>query len=212
MRLDLTGAVFGRLTIDSYFGLSKDKRTLWNCSCSCGNKKVASRHELRSGDTKSCGCLRIEMTRARSSTHGKRGCNEYKIWLSMKDRCLNKNANNYNNYGGRGISVCDEWGKSFSAFYADMGRRPSLSHSIDRIDNNGNYTKNNCKWATRREQNNNRRETIFVEYGGARLCLSSMCEKTGINYHCAQQRLHKYKWSVFDTFSKPVGIARNFKK
>ena len=210
--MDLTGMEFGRLTVYAYSGKNKSGINLWACKCSCGNNTIVSRHELRSGDTNSCGCLRREVSKNRFLTHGKRYSKEYQIWLSMKDRCLNKNNISYSNYGGRGIKICDEWISSFEKFYQDMGQSPGKEYSIDRIDNNKFYSKENCKWSTRHEQSNNRRVTIIVEYMGEKLPLSDMCVKVGISYECARQRINKYGWSVFDTFSKPVGQARNFKK
>lgn len=129
--------------------------------CSCGNKKVLRRGKVRSGKTKSCGCLqnenRVIMGKNRKS-HGesKPATPEYLAWFSMKRRCINKNHKGWKNYGGRGIYVCDRWKHSYENFLADVGRRPSPHHSLDRINNDGIYEPGNCRWATAIEQNNNR--------------------------------------------------------
>jgi hypothetical protein len=133
------------------------------CKCDCGNEKIISINSLRSGKTKSCGCLHIEAIKnaKHSITHGKSYVSEYSIWSDMKKRCFNKKSTHFNHYGGRGITVCEHW-LVFENFYKDMGPRPSKKHSLDRVDNNGNYQPNNCRWATKREQNLNKRHKIGI--------------------------------------------------
>jgi hypothetical protein len=210
--LDLKGQKFGRLLVLEYNGKNKSNCNMWLCKCDCGNIVSVSRHELRCGDTKSCGCIKSEVASRRFFKHGKRYYNEYHTWLSMKNRCINKNSVGYSNYGGRGISVCEKWVNSFEEFYNDMGPRPVGDYSIERINNDGNYEPSNCRWATSHEQSNNRRVTIFVEYNGIKLPLSDMCIMVGINYSCVQQRIKRYKWSIDRALSEPVGIAHNLKK
>ena len=171
---DLTGVVFGRLTaMTPVIG-----KYAWECSCECGKTCVVASGNLRSGSTKSCGCLlrdtarnlRAAMGRA-SRKHGQAGGRsgtrtpEYSAWLAMKDRCYRQGHKNYPLYGGRGIIVCARWIESFEAFFADIGPRPSSKHSIDRIDTNGNYEPDNCRWATAFVQNNNRRNVKGSRYG-----------------------------------------------
>lgn len=136
---------------------------IWFCQCICGKTKLVASNELSSGLVRSCGCLHIESARRQglaSRTHGdrtnRRRTPEYRAWDSMKQRCLNPNTDNYADYGGRGITICPSW-LNFSAFLADMGRKPSPSHSLDRIDVDGNYQPTNCRWATPKEQANNTR-------------------------------------------------------
>jgi hypothetical protein len=172
--IDLTGQKFGRLTAISIADLPG--RIKWLFKCDCGNEKIITVSELtrKTNRTESCGCLRNERVRAVRMIHGhagngsKRNCTtEYKIWLHMKSRCSNPDDPHFADYGGRGIKVCERWENSFSNFLSDMGNRPSKMHSIDRFpDNNGGYSPDNCRWATREEQSRNKRNNRIVSYKG----------------------------------------------
>lgn len=157
-KLDLTGMKFARLTVIERLGAIGNTHAIWwLCRCDCGNEVNVTAQRLKTRWTRSCGCLQPEKARA-NARHGETRLGtyspEYHAWQQLKYRCSNPNADCWDDYGGRGISVCEHW-DSFENFLADMGRRPSDNHSLDRIDNEGNYEPSNCRWATRKQQNNN---------------------------------------------------------
>jgi hypothetical protein len=159
--IDLMGMKFERLAVVKEAGRDKNKKVLWDCVCDCGNEKTVVGGDLKSGKTRSCGCLQSEVVTAMSTKHGnaKRSgiSDEYKSWCNMIQRCTNPSATQYEHWGGRGIKVCDRWLNSFENFINDMGKRPTKKHSIDRIDVNGDYEPDNCHWITNLEQQVNKR-------------------------------------------------------
>lgn len=153
-KIDETGNVYGRLKVLSYSHTIKGRGTFWDCICDCGNKHLVNSARLRNGNTQSCGCLGKEKLELRNK-HGLSGKKEYAVWASMLQRCNNPKDKKFSEYGGRGIQVLDGWEK-FENFYSDMGDCPD-GLSLERIDVNGHYCKNNCKWETLSNQNFNQR-------------------------------------------------------
>ena len=159
--IDILGQRFGRLIV-----VGHEEGARWRCECDCGIKIICLSHNLRSGGSQSCGCLMRELASERvyATTHGMTDTREWGSWRGMHKRCYDPKATGYKNYGGRGVVVCERW-KSFENFFEDMGVRPKET-TLDRIDNNGNYEPNNCRWATWVEQSRNRRNTRYIEFEG----------------------------------------------
>lgn len=167
MRLDdLTGRVFGRLTALRRNGTNSQGAS-WKCRCECGQLTTVRAAHLKNGNTKSCGCLREENVRTKAVTHGAtvNGVRtpEYTAWLNIIQRCTNPNSSHYEYYGGRGITVSARWLKSYAAFFAHIGLRPSPSHSVDRIKNHLGYKPGNVRWATKAQQTENQRKRAVVD-------------------------------------------------
>jgi len=191
--VDRIGCKFGRLTLVSV--VRPGRNAIVECLCDCGRVKEISYRLVLYGKALSCGCLRREMAGKLNRQHGDTYSIEFFTWLRIRDRCKNKTCKDYDNYGGRGIFVCDRWDLSYAAFLSDMGRRPSPRHSIDRIDNNGPYTPDNCRWATSREQNNNRRSSRLLEFGGETRTMAEWARHLGISPATLKWRIHN-GWSV----------------
>ncbi len=194
-REDLSGRVFGRLSVVSEAERSESGLRHWICVCQCGNKATISHRSLKSGNSRSCGCLRKETTSGRLTTHGQSCRGEktriYKIWSGMIARCSIESATGYQNYGGRGIRVCDRW-NDFQRFYEDMGEPPSPKHSIDRVDVNGDYSKENCRWSTVECQASNKRNNRYIEHGGKRMTVTAWAKSLGIALATLLEALEKH--------------------
>lgn len=154
--IDLTGKTFGKLTVLERAGQNKNRNALWKCQCECGLIKITSGRLLRNGDSKSCGCLRLDSCIKTHTIHGMSKSPEFAIWAAMIQRCQNPKNIGYKDYGGRGITICERWLNSFENFFIDMGPKPE-KHSIDRINNDRGYSPENCRWATCHEQRMNQR-------------------------------------------------------
>lgn len=215
---DLTGKRYCRLTVvrETDRPNGKKNRHYWLCRCDCGNEIVLSSSAFNSGLTKSCGCYHreevSERMRKTKTTHGKTNTRLYGIWGSMKGRCYLQSSTDYPWYGGRGIKVCDEWKDSFEAFEKwaiENGYDPTAPRgkcTIDRIDPNGNYSPDNCRFITQKEQGNNRCNTLKIECGGEKHTVSEWSEITGIPAKTIYDRLRYPKRSIEDVLFKPRRI------
>lgn len=203
---DLTGIIRGRLTVISFSHSehsSYGRIYFWNCLCSCGNVKAIRRNclSLKSGSM-SCGCAIIEINKTgiRNKKHEDTGSKEYTAWNNIKSRCFRKTNKHYRNYGGRGITVCDRWLNSYSNFISDVGRAPSDKHSLDRINNNGNYEPGNVKWSTIKDQSNNKRTSKLISYNGETMTVSRWANKLSLNYKTLWDRINN-GWTIDRAFT-----------
>lgn len=175
------------------------------CQCECGQLHDVRERLLKGGKTRSCGCLNRESYMTTAITHGLSKSPEYRVWNAMTQRCMNPKTKPYKNYGGRGITVCERWLK-FSNFYADMGPKPK-GMFIERINNNKGYCKDNCRWATKKEQCRNMRRNVFITFRGITACLAEMSERFGIKYSVLKKRVES-GWSSERTMTEPVQGTR----
>lgn len=203
-RFDLTGEKIGRLLVIRKAKPNRHGQSRWFCRCECGKSKTVLQARLKKKSTKSCGCLRIEDAKDRMTTHGYARSPTYSSWGSMIQRCKNESLEGYKDYGARGITVCERWQgeNGFANFLSDMGPRPSKSHTIDRKDNDGPYSPDNCRWATRHQQSRNRRDNRFIEFNGERMCLNDWAKKTGLWRLTISLRL-KRGWSIERALTTP---------
>ena len=187
---DLTGQKFGRLTVieraeNSNFGLVR-----WKCLCECGNTTIVQSGNLIQGNTKSCGCIHLKQG-------GKSHSRLYHIWNNMKSRCYNPSNKYYKYYGGRGISICDEWKNNFQVFYDwAIANGYSDNLSIDRMDASGNYCPDNCRWATIKEQQSNKRNNRYITYNGKTQTIAQWAKEIGIKTSTLHARLNYQNWDI----------------
>jgi hypothetical protein len=180
--------------------------TVWHCRCDCGNEITAYTGNLLRGRTKSCGCWQDESRQIQSVTHGKSHTPEWYIWVHMRERCK---GTWQKNYGGRGITVCERWQHSFAAFLADMGPRPSPLHEIERKDNDGPYSPENCTWATCVEQANNKRNNHRLTWNNKTQTIAQWSRETGIPAYLIQERIVKRQWAIHKALSTPPRKIRH---
>lgn len=200
--VDLVGQRFGRLTVSLYAGRSKHGNSIWLCLCECGGEARTGTTKLRSGHTTSCGCLQQERTRAAATRHGMlpRGVRHPLLdtYSNILDRCYNAQSEYFDDYGGRGITVCDRWrfgenGKTgFQCFVEDAGERPE-GLTLDRRDNDGHYSPSNIRWASRKEQARNRRSNLLIPIGDEMVSVAEFSERTGLNYGTVISRI-RHGW------------------
>lgn len=207
------GTLFDRLTVigDGGFvpsGSSSLRSSVSHCKCVCGSEVTVRNADLNSGHTTSCGCRRKAVAAARSTTHGQSGVGkatrEYISWQGILVRTTNPNRKDWMDYGGRGIKVCDRWLNSFENFYEDMGAKPSPKHSLDRINNDGDYCKENCRWATRDEQSNNKRSSVRFTFYGLNKTVAEWSVVTLVPTNTIRGRLLR-GWSSRFAVWAPVG-------
>lgn len=191
--VDISGVRFGRLIAirPNGFDVQPSRNHIkWLCQCDCGSVIDARLNTLRSSNLQSCGCIKKSATH--KVTHGMTGSPEYMAWAHLKARCCNKNSADYKLYGARGIKVSALWIESFESFYKDMGPRPSVGMSIDRIDANGDYEKGNCRWADDHTQSRNKRNNVFFNFNGKNMCQSDWAKHLGIGVPTLIQRLRTW--------------------
>jgi len=187
---DITGQLFGYLTVLEKSNNPKYSRAHFLCQCRCGIKKVISGTELRLKRTRSCGCSKATFLSQAMSFHGMSRTLIYSKWAKMIGRCHNPKYPSYLRYGARGIKVCEDWHK-FNNFFNDMGEPPTPRHSIERINNDGNYEPGNCKWATRKEQANNRSDNILIEFNGQKKTVAQWSDQFSMSRTMLYQRIHR---------------------
>ncbi len=199
--VDRTGQKYGRLKVISMVRKIGDA-TIWNCRCDCGKFTLVRGGQLATKKTRSCGCLK-----GQPPTHGMSKTKVYRVWCSMKDRCYRKKCKSFQDYGGRGIRMSEDWKKSFEKFISDMGERPEGYYAVERKDNDGNYERSNCVWATREVQNNNSRHNHLIEFNGKTTTLTKWAISRGMKPITLLMRL-KMGWSTEKSLTHPVRKGR----
>ena len=198
-KVNLSNRKFNRLTVLTYVGRDWLGNNLWLCCCECGKFKIIRGTSLKKKNTQSCGCLHKEKTSKINYKHGMYKSREYKSWGGSINRCYNLQNEEYVNYGGRGIAVCEEWRGSFEAFYRDMGERPRGT-SLERIDVNGPYSRENCKWGTSEEQASNKRNNVLITHNGKTQNMKQWAKEMGFKYDTLWKRFNNKDWPLGDLF------------
>lgn len=195
--IDLTGQRFGHLVVIEYAGRNERRESLWRCHCDCGNESVVRGDVLRRGTTESCGC-------GKGLKHGHHQKPWYSSYKAMMERCYLPSSGNYKRYGGNGVTVCEEWHdiNKFAEWAESSGYAPGLT--IDRIDSRKGYSPGNCRWATKKQQSNNRKNTIFYKYKGETKALTEWASIFGINRYTLYDRIERRGWSVERALETPT--------
>lgn len=199
--INLTGEKYGILTVTSLAGKGSGS-FMWNCVCECGERRIVAGGKLKSGHTRSCGCLFRMRLGNRNRTHGRSQTSLHNSWKAMKARCTRKTCASYPRYGGRGIMICERWLK-FENFLADMGERPDVTYSIERVDNDKGYEPNNCVWAKKKTQARNKRNNRHITAFGETRTLAEWAELTGMIATTITSRINR-GWSAEDAMSSPT--------
>lgn len=205
--INLVGKRFGRLIVIEKAENNRWGQIQWLCLCDCGQEAVVRGCYLVSNHTKSCGCLQKEARVQSSVKHGhyknRKQSKTYKAWSGIIQRCNNPRNGRYHRYGKRGITVCKRW-VEFKNFLEDMGKKPTDKHSIDRVNNNGNYCKSNCKWSLPKEQARNRKTNRMITYKGKTQCLVAWAEEIGIHHQTLLNRIVKLNWPIEKALTTPI--------
>lgn len=212
---DLSGIRVGKLVVRNIHGRNRHGAWYWKCICDCGIETICRTESIngkgKGHKTQSCGCITFEVAKKTFLTHGEsrsqngKATPEYSVWKSMLRRCLNPNATGFEDYGGRGITICTPWQRSFESFLADMGRRPSMQHTLDRKENDGPYSPENCRWATRKEQAENTRRNVKLTARGQTQTISEWARKLGVSSSCLKKRI-AHGWSDERVLFTPVNL------
>lgn len=207
---DITGQKFGRWTVIEYAGKSKYGAYMWKCQCECGTVRNVVGGTLRMGISKSCGCINKEIPHDHYKTHGGKNDRLYGVWRGIKTRCYNSNDKAYKWYGGRGIKMCDEWKNNYQSFKdwaIETGYNPDAKKyecTIDRIDDDGDYSPDNCRWVNQIVQSNNRLSNHTIEYNGEVHTITQWSKITGIRKDTLRRRIVVYGWSIERALTEPV--------
>ena len=203
--IDLTGQRFGRLVVIREGERTPQRRIKWLCQCDCGSQVVVDGVSLRRGVSQSCGCLRAELAKRKFTTHGGRSSRIYKIFHDAKQRCYNQSNPDYQHYGGRGIAICEAWLQDFAIFQdwaLQSGYHTGLT--LDRMDVDGPYSPENCRWVSMKVQQNNKRNNHRITFRGETHSISEWADITGIPYYTLHSRIVKLNWSVAKALTEPV--------
>lgn len=205
---NLVGQKFGRLLVIER-ATSEKGHTRWLCRCDCGKECIVYGSSLKSNNTRSCGCYKVENAKKLYSTVRQNDKKLYSVWNGIKQRCLNKNSKSYHNYGGRGIKIDEKWADNYESFYnwaISSGYKKGLE--IDRIDNNGDYCESNCRFVNKETQANNKRNVKLYTINGETKSLPQWCRDYNIDYYLVRQRVYKLGWSIENALSCPPKVKR----